>query len=437
MKKALLLLVLLTSSTLLAAGAQRDSVKTGWNFGVLPAISFDSNLGFQYGGLINLFYYGDGSSYPGYMHSIYAEVSQYTKGSTIFRTYYDSKYLIPGFRTTVDVAYVTDKMMKLHGFNGYKAAYHPEYIDKDDQGYISEGFYSYDRKLFRAVSVLQGNITDRLRWAAGIDYFSYKIGVVDKGGLDLPDDSTAYEYYVGYGGLDSREVSGGNHIYLKGGLVYDTRDFEPNPMHGMCTELLLLASPDMEGRDNSHIKLTLTHRQYFTLIPQNLSFAYRLGYQGTLWGNTPWYLQQNLNVLMLRKTLSEGLGSSSTMRGVVRNRVVGDGYVFANAELRWKFFHFRLIKQNWYLATNPFVDAGMVVQPYRESELEQMQENINLYSARKPELVTDDREVPHVCAGIGLQLVMNQNFIISADFGKALDKRDGNTGLYIGLNYIF
>ncbi len=432
MKKSLVLLLLLSSTTLLGAGKQRDSIKTGWNFGVLPAISFDSNLGFQYGGLVNFFYYGDGSTYPHYLHSIYAEVSQYTKGSTIFRTYYDSKYLIPNMRTTVDVAYVSDKMMKLHGFNGYKAAYHPEYLDD-----ISDGFYSYDRKLFRAVSSLQGNITKHLRWAAGIDFFSYKIGTVDKEGLKLSQDSTAYEYYARYGGLPSDEINGGNHLFLKGGLVYDTRDFEPNPMRGMCTELLLIGSPDIEGRNNSHIKLTFTHRQYFTLIPQNLSFAYRVGYQGTLWGHTPWYHQQNINVLMLRKTLSEGLGSSSTMRGVVRNRIVGDGVVFANAELRWKFFHFKFIKQNWYLATNPFVDAGMVVQKYRQSELEEMQQAINQYSVAKPELVTNDKEVPHVTAGIGLQVVMNQNFIISGDFGKALDKRDGNTGTYIGLNYIF
>ncbi|MDR1226540.1 MAG: outer membrane protein assembly factor [Prevotellaceae bacterium] len=436
-KRLFLVLLLITAAYFSSPAAHRDSVKTGWNVGMLPALSFDSNLGFQYGGIVNFFYYGDGSTYPHYQHSIYAEVSQYTKGSTIFRTYYDSKYLLPGLRTTVDMAYVTDKMMKLHGFNGYKAAYIPDYVDKDADDYISEGFYSYNRKLFRVVSVLQGAISGNLRWAAGLDFYNFDIGAVDKKKLDLPEDSTAYEYYASYGGLPRDEVKGGSHIYLKGGLVYDTRNFEPNPMKGMCTELLFLFSPDIEGRNNTHAKITLVHRQYFTILPQNLSFAYRIGYQGTLFGHTPWYLQQNINVLMLRKTLSEGLGSSSTMRGSVRNRIVGDGVIFANAELRWKFLHFKLIKQNWYLSTNPFVDMGMIVQPYRESEMEQMHEDINTYSVARPKLITTDKEAPHVCVGAGFQLVMNQNFIISADFGKALDKRDGNTGLYIGLNYLF
>ena len=43
----------------------------------------------------------------------------------------------------------------------------------------------------------------------------------------------------------------------------------------------------------------------------------------------------------------------------------------------------------------------------------------------------------HSAAGIGLKIGWNENFVISADFGKALDKQDGNTGFYIGLNYLF
>jgi hypothetical protein len=32
---------------------------------------------------------------------------------------------------------------------------------------------------------------------------------------------------------------------------------------------------------------------------------------------------------------------------------------------------------------------------------------------------------------------MNQNFIVAIDYGKALDKRDGTSGIYIGLNFLF
>jgi hypothetical protein len=34
-------------------------------------------------------------------------------------------------------------------------------------------------------------------------------------------------------------------------------------------------------------------------------------------------------------------------------------------------------------------------------------------------------------------LVMNQNFVIAIDMGKAFNAQDGNIGFSIGLNYLF
>ncbi|HQL46734.1 MAG TPA: hypothetical protein PLI85_09035, partial [Bacteroidales bacterium] len=51
--------------------------------------------------------------------------------------------------------------------------------------------------------------------------------------------------------------------------------------------------------------------------------------------------------------------------------------------------------------------------------------------------LTGDKDTPHVTAGIGLKLVMNENFVMSADIGKALKEQDGNMEFYIGLNYLF
>ena len=43
----------------------------------------------------------------------------------------------------------------------------------------------------------------------------------------------------------------------------------------------------------------------------------------------------------------------------------------------------------------------------------------------------------HSSYGAGIRVVMNQNFIVAVDYGMALDERDGDAGLYIGLNYLF
>ncbi len=84
---------------------KEEKIKKGWNFGGLPVISYDSDLGLQLGALVNMYHYGDGSRYPKYDHSIYVEGSWYLKGSGIFRFYYDSDKLIKGIRTSFDLSY--------------------------------------------------------------------------------------------------------------------------------------------------------------------------------------------------------------------------------------------------------------------------------------------------------------------------------------------
>ena len=86
-------------------------MKTGFAFGALPAISYDSDLGFQYGALVNLYNYGDGSAFPKYDESLYLEYSRFTKGTGITRLMFDSEKIIPGVRSTVDVTYLIDQMM--------------------------------------------------------------------------------------------------------------------------------------------------------------------------------------------------------------------------------------------------------------------------------------------------------------------------------------
>ena len=66
-------------------------IKTGWNFGILPSIAYDADYGFQGGVLTNVYYYGDGSQYPEYIHSLYLEAAYTTKHHGIFRFNYDSK----------------------------------------------------------------------------------------------------------------------------------------------------------------------------------------------------------------------------------------------------------------------------------------------------------------------------------------------------------
>ena len=97
----------------------------------MPAITYDSDLGFQYGALVEFFNYGDGSNYPDYLDHTYTEVSRYTKGSGIYRFMYESNHLIPGVHMTTDLSYLPDQANHFYGFNGYESVFNKDWMDDE------------------------------------------------------------------------------------------------------------------------------------------------------------------------------------------------------------------------------------------------------------------------------------------------------------------
>jgi hypothetical protein len=422
-----------TQTDSLKSSAKADKIKKGWNFGGVPVIAYDSDIGFKYGALVNVFNYGDGSQYPEYRHSLYFEWSRTTKGSGINQFTYDSKYLIPGIRVSAEASYLTEQSLDFYGFNGYESYYNTELDDKDNP---SRMYYNMDRKLTRFKADFQGKITGKqFRWLAGIEYNNAKMGAVNVAklnkGKDTEDqlkDTSLFKNFIAWGLIPEDQADCGHTTLLKAGLIYDTRDLEANPMKGIWTELQFLMAPSFMGNgDFAYTRIAITHRQYLTLAPQVLSFAYRLSYQAKLSGTMPYYMLPFVYNTAPSLT-RDGLGGAKTIRGVVRNRIAGDGFVYGNLELRWKFLRTHIGKQNIYLALSSFLDGGMVTKPYKFPET-------------TPEaiayLAEGEKEKVHLGAGGGFHFVMNQNFVIAMDYGRALDKRDGKSGLYIGLNFLY
>lgn len=420
------------------AAAKADKIKKGWNFGGVPVIAYDTDIGFKYGALVNVFHYGDGSQYPKYRHSLYFEWSRTTKGSGINQFTYDSEYLIPGIRVSAEASLLTEQSLDFYGFNGYESFYDPDFEDEENDSYISRMFYNQERKLTRLKADFQGKITgQKFRWLAGIEYNHAKMGTVDIEKLNkgkdpedqLPDTALLYDRYVEWGIIPEDQAEGGHTTLLKAGLVYDTRDIEANPMKGIWTEMQLLMAPSFLGNDDlAYTRIALTHRQYFTLAPQVLNFAYRVSYQAKLWGDMPYYMLPfvyNTAPALTR----DGLGGAKTVRGVMRNRIVGDDFFYGNLEMRWKFLRTLLFNQNIYLALSGFFDAGIVTSQYEV--------DLSGVPADQLFLVQGDDEKLHMGAGAGLHIVMNQNFVVAVDYGRALDPGDGESGLYIGLNFLF
>ena len=460
---------------------KKQTVKKGWNFAPFPSIGYNSDTGFQMGALCEIFDYGDGSTYPAYKHKFNVDLSWTTKDQVKLHFFYDSKYLIPKVRLTAAATYILAQMYPFMGFNGAAAPYFQDLASGKKQ-MNRVAMYNVKRQMMRVMADFQGNITDnKFRWAAGVSYWWYDIQDISlkKKGAYAYDSFTANDYLTGMGinspslwqlyqraGLiRANEANGGHHIELKAGLVYDSREHEADPTRGIWAELYAYGSPDIlngRGKDGYHyLKLAAHFRQYVPLWKDKIVFAYHLAYQGKLAGNAPYYTLQNINTLYLRQIISDGLGSINTVRGVPYNSVIGDGYAWANFEMRFKLVSFRFIKQNFYLATNPFFDMGACVQPYRLDEMKQIRETgatlggESLTNAELNLIYTGEPRKLHMSAGAGLKLAMNRNFILSAEVAVPLNtkiytntdlnvpvselkmKNSYKPGVNIGLNYIF
>ncbi|MDY6444061.1 MAG: BamA/TamA family outer membrane protein [Bacteroidales bacterium] len=439
---------LFTAAVLLAAAltasAQEEIKKTGLNFGPLPAVSYSSDLGFQYGALLDIYQYGDGSFYPDYKWKINVETSWYTKGNSVYHVFFDSKHLIPGLRVSADLTYLGNKTTNFYGYNGAAALFIPE-LNKIVDG---QGLYMMRRDDFRFEFTTQGQFGDsHWGWVAGLAFNSYKTGHAVNKNLNAAVDLSLYDIYLKHDIIPAAEANGGNHLDIKLGVVFDTRDHENNPTRGTNLEAFFFGSPDfLNGkRDyrNDYLKLAIHFRQFFPLADR-LVFAGHLAFQGLIAGNAPFYSLQTIQPINRKIIITDGLGSISSVRGTVVNRLQGNSYAWANFELRWSFAKFRWINQNWAIALNPFFDMGMIVAPYRLEQMKSLlQDDTRVATVGNKvytvaDLYTQQAEKLHMSAGAGLHVIMNQNFNIACELGKCFSQSDGTgLGMRIGLNYLF
>lgn len=441
MKKiSIILIAILLLSYNFISGQEKvkEKMKKGWSFGFFPAFGYDSNTGTKYGGIFKLFDYGDGSSYPQYDQSIHFEWSQTTKGQGMRQLTYDTRTLIPGIRMMAEASYITDKVFSFYGFNGYNAYYNSALTNSDDPLYLSKVYFNNERALIKTKLEFIGKLKGKsLKWFSGFEYLNTMLDTIDLNNLNKGRDKDDYLPSVGGGlygdfikwGLISRKESdGGQTGIFKIGAKYDTRDTESNPMKGLWTEMQLLFSPGFLSDGYNYTRFAFTHRQYFTLVPKKVNLVYRISYQAKVFGEMPSYMLPLVYNSTPQITLS-GLGGAKTVRGILRNRLVGEDFIYGNTELRWKMFRVIILNQNFYVALAGFVDAGMVTGKFK---LPEITDNKGIEW-----LARGEKEKPHITYGGGAHFVLNENFVITMDYGWAADPRDGTQGTYIGLNYLF
>ena len=204
-------------------------------------------------------------------------------------------------------------------------------------------------------------------------------------------------------------LNGGWVSILQTALIFDTRDFEPDPTKGYYFEIANEYSSKYIGSQFDFNKFFIQARAYQKLpFGKRTVLAGRFGV-GNIFGlNAPFFEFQD-------QWSPEGsinsLGGKQSLRGYRANRFLARSLWFTNLELRYRIAETKLGKQRFALGVAPFFDAGTVRDKWQ---------NLNFNNIR-------------YSYGLGARIAWNQSTIISFDYG--ISKEDAL--FYIGIGQAF
>jgi len=392
MIRSIYLIVVLLIQPLLMAQEQQLPTPKGFNITGIPVLKFNSDEGFGYGARASIFSYGEGGYNP-YLYLIDTQVSFTTEGQKEVFVFFDSPFLLgEGNRLTGEVRYQDNDFTPYYGL-GAMSVFEDALTDTEDPAFINEDYYRFGRKRITGWLDYQRSL-GKIRALAGFGINHTDVTLLD-GTTLLGDDDI----------ISGKE--GGYTNYLKLGLIYDTRDFEPAPSTGSWIDAVFELSDKAIASDYNYRRLTLNQRQYFSLS-KRLVFAQRLAFIQS-WGNIPFY-----ETAFIASTfrIEEGIGGSKSVRGLLKNRYLGPVEAFGNFELRWRLIDFSMIGQSFFLSLSGFYDFGGAWNTL--------------------EAISTDTF--HAGQGGGVQLGWDESFIISVNAGRS---EDTNFALYIGVGYLF
>jgi hemolysin activation/secretion protein len=196
---------------------------------------------------------------------------------------------------------------------------------------------------------------------------------------------------------------------VRAGLTWDTRDREIGTQSGSWVDFLVQRVDKKLGASNDYTRWTAAARHYQP-VGGRITIANRLLAQNTS-GDVPFYV---LGELQTTQKPQDGLGGSSSVRGLPKNRYVGRGILVSNNELRWRAADFGLLGRPSSLVLSGFVDAGRV-----------WANGIDLSSAF---------DELHAGYGGGARLALGSSFVVAVDVGHSAQ---ASAPIYIGLGYMF
>ncbi len=218
--------------------------------------------------------------------------------------------------------------------------------------------------------------------------------------------------------LEKGKIIGANGGYVnmaRVGLVYDSRDYEPDPSKGIFAEITHERSHRAIGSNYEFNRTYASVRYFKQILPsvfKKLVFASRIAFVHNS-GTLPFF--EYRNIWGTEGNLG-GLGGRTTLRGFIQDRFVGPEMGFANIEFRWRFLEIPGFTFN----LSPLFDVGRVWNDLRSVKA-------NAWDGYK------------YSAGVGLRIIWNQSTVIYFEWARS--RETGGIGnqnnFYLNFGHIF
>jgi hypothetical protein len=194
-------------------------------------------------------------------------------------------------------------------------------------------------------------------------------------------------------------VDGGWVSIIQTALIFDTRDFEPDPTKGYYFEIANEYSSKNIGSQFDFNKLFIQGRAYQKIpVGKRTVLAGRFGAGNIFGNNAPFFEFQD-------QWSPEGsinaLGGRQSLRGYRANRFLARSMWFTNVELRVRLAETKLGKQRFAFGVAPFFDAGTVRDRWQDLNFKNIKTSY----------------------GGGLRIAWNQSTILSFDYGHSKEDR--------------
>ncbi len=395
----------------------------GSYFTGLPLINYDANKGLGYGA--RMFWYDNGSKddptfeYVPYRQTAFIQFFQTTNGFSRHMIRYEAPYVHDTlFKITTQLVYEKNTQARYFGTDtsSLGALSTPDGQTFDTASaqneYLKDIGSAYYNRYIIELPVYELNVEYDLfgglmRVAGGLNLTHANITTYQNAQLDdkknekskLYDDNQASEV-VGYeGGFDNG---------VKISLVYDSRDYIPNPKNGSAHDITAEFYSKALGSDYEHQRYTFSTKNFLTFERASfMTLAFRWIYS-VQQGETPFYAK---NMMGFADEYQYGLGGLRTLRGYQQDRFVADVKTVANIESRFEVYDTAIAGQEFNFMLVPFMDAGSVFDSVQESSFKDVKTNY----------------------GAGVRIAWNLATVIMVDYAQSSE----DSGLYINFSHIF